>query len=231
MTTSKMMSLMWEKSVFNSFKCSSSREEYLHVSRDGWEQYSTEADEILCFLPRFQEQSQEATLCSPTTCEAGRCSLSPKLCYSLCFLAVTPLLHCCIQPTASSLHLPGPSLHGRASAQPAGLSGIPVWHCSHFFSFHRVWAREGSRKDSCLLLSRSEGLFLPSLLYSWGGAPTWEQSECTPNFRALHRAGESNEHLAGVLKNSHFHRLESVPNFRLNNNVWEDPKCCAFVLH
>lgn len=69
-----------------------------------------------------------------------------KLYYGLYFLTVT-LLHCCTQSTAPPFHLPGPSFQGRTSAQPAGLSWIPVWHCSHFFSLHWMWAGEGSGKD------------------------------------------------------------------------------------
>lgn len=148
MTASEMMPFMWGKSVFNSFKCSSWREEYCMSA--GMSGNSTPQEQMRSCVssPDFKKQSQEATLCSPTTCKAGRCSPSPPNLLWSFLRGCTPLLRRCIQPTGSLLHLPGPSLQGRASAQHAGVSGIPVWHCSHFFSFHRVWAREGSGKDS-----------------------------------------------------------------------------------
>lgn len=121
----------------------------LHVSRDEWKQYPTGADEILCFPLQISRNSPRKPLSAlPLHVKQEGALLPPQICYGLYFVAVTPLLRRCIQPTASLLHLPGPSLQGRASAQRAGVSGIPVWHCSHFFSFHRVWAREGSGKDA-----------------------------------------------------------------------------------
>lgn len=106
-----MMSFLWEKTVFNNFKCSSSGEVYLHVSRYRGEQSSIGADEILCFFSRFQETVQ-GKLCSPNACEAGRCSPSPKFYYGLFLLDVTPeLLHplCCFSAPPSCLTSSGQS--------------------------------------------------------------------------------------------------------------------------
>lgn len=179
--------------------------------------------------PDFK-QSQKATLCSLTTSKAGRCSPSPKVCYDLYFLAVcdssSALLHPANPPP---LHLPGTFIQGRASAQPAGLGGIPVRLCSLFFSFYRTWAREGSGKDSLVFCYPDLKDFSFLLSCIAGEEPQPESSLCARP--VLGHCTQQEKALVGVLRNSHFHRLESVPNFWFNNNIWEDPKCCAFALH
>lgn len=98
------------------------------------------------------------------------------------------------------------------------------------FSFHGIW-EERSVKRTPLSPAIQIWSTFPSSLVQLRMTPSWEQSVCTPSFRALNTAGECNEHLAGLLRNSHFHRNQSAPDFWLNNNVWENIKCCAFALH
>lgn len=219
MTASKIMSLMWRKSVLNSFTHSPSKEEHMHVSSDGWRQYSVGADEILCFLSRIQE----TVPVSHPLLSHRVWSRKALLGQNFIMVFTSWLSHFCAAVLSQLL------LHSASLAHlfRAGL----LCGTALLFSLLDVSRRGQWEGCSCLLLSRSEGLFLTFLLYSWGGDWAWEQSGCTPSFRALHTAGERNRHLARVLRNSHFRSLGSVPNFWLNINVWEDPKCYPFGLH
>lgn len=133
MIASKITSLVWGKSVLNSFTYFPSKEEYMNVSSDGWGQYPVEADSVFPLQISRNSPNKPLSALPPFVKQEG--APWTKLYYGLYFLTVT-LLHCCTQPTAPPFHLPGPSFQSRASAQPAGLSWIPVWHCSHFFSLH-----------------------------------------------------------------------------------------------
>lgn len=138
MTASKMTSLMCKESVFNSFKCSSSREKYSHVSRDGWELSSTGAYEIL-FPLQISRNSPRKTFSAfpPHVKQEG--ALPPPN-FVMVFTSWLSLLFC----TAASSQPPLRS----TSLAPLFRAELLVWHCSHFFSFHRMWARKGSGKDS-----------------------------------------------------------------------------------